>query len=169
MKSGSRARVADNILVVLSTMSTALFTRCSNLSSYLQTLPQSSLATLYTHPATCLAVFRELPSLARQIVMRLLFVKQEVPTAVVTSWVTSAHKEEETAAARALTDLGVWSETATKSGMAAWRMNEAFRENLQRALNGGGDPWTMSSDLDRDKVGGLLGCSYQGMVKTRYL
>jgi transcription initiation factor TFIIH subunit 4 len=95
--------------------------------------------------------FRELPSLSQQIVMRLLFVEQEVPKAVVTSWVTSGHKDAEEAATRALTDLGVWAECMAHGGMMAWKLNGTFRENLRRALTGGGDPWTMSATLEPDK------------------
>ena len=62
---------------------------CKNLHDYLQTLQSDQLDNLYNHPATCLAVFRELPPLAKQIVMRLLFVQQAVPQAVVSSWVTA--------------------------------------------------------------------------------
>ena len=52
---------------------------CKNLHDYLKTLPADSLDQLYNTPATCLAVFRELPALAKQFVMRLLHVQQAVP------------------------------------------------------------------------------------------
>ena len=38
--------------------STATLLNCSTLISYLKTLSQETLAELYGHPATCLAVFR---------------------------------------------------------------------------------------------------------------
>ena len=49
---------------------------CSTLISYLKTLQGETLSDLYNHPATCLAVFRELPELAKQFVMRLFYVEQ---------------------------------------------------------------------------------------------
>ena len=89
--------------------------------------------------------------MSQQIISRLLFVEQEVPKAVITSWVTSSHKGEEAKASKALSDLGVWTESSTQGGMVTWKVNDTFRENLQRALLGGGDPWTMSETLEPDK------------------
>jgi transcription initiation factor TFIIH subunit 4 len=87
---------------------------CKNLHDYLKTLTPEVLDRLYNHPATCLAVFRyvlciilqyetncvsllfhankfrELPDIARHYVLRLLFVEQSVPQAVVSSWVSQA-------------------------------------------------------------------------------
>ncbi len=123
--------------------SVPLLRTCSNLASYLRTLEQDRVAELFRHPATCLALFRELPPLAQQFVMRLLFVEQSVPQAVATSWVTSRHRGMERAAAAALSELGIWSEEASQGGMPAWRMDSAFRGNLKKALLGGGEPWLM--------------------------
>ena len=64
---------------------------CSTLISYLKTLEEETLSDLYNHPATCLAVFRELPELSKQFVMRLFYVEQAVPQAVVLSWVNQAN------------------------------------------------------------------------------
>ena len=89
--------------------------------------------------------------MSQQIISRLLFVEQEVPKAVITSWVTSSHKGEEATASKALSDLGVWTDSSTQGGMVTWKVNDTFRENLQRALLGGGDPWTMSETLEPDK------------------
>ena len=63
---------------------------CSTLISYLKTLQGETLSELYNHPATCLAVFREMPELAKQFVMRLFYVEQAVPQAVILSWVNKA-------------------------------------------------------------------------------
>ncbi|XP_050190563.1 general transcription factor IIH subunit 4-like [Myiozetetes cayanensis] len=46
---------------------------------------------LYGHPATCLAVFRELPGLAQAGVMRMLFLEQPLPQAAVALWVKKEH------------------------------------------------------------------------------
>ena len=46
-------------------------------------------AKLYSHSAACLAVFRELSHLAQNFILRLLFVDQAVPQAVISSWVKS--------------------------------------------------------------------------------
>ena len=111
---------------------------CSTLISYLKTLDAETLSDLYNHPATCLAVFRELPDLAKQFVMRLFYVEQAVPQAVVLSWVNQANfgdkaKESSTA----LTDLGIWKEAAMPGGLPAWILDTTFRTNLKTVMVGG--------------------------------
>jgi transcription initiation factor TFIIH subunit 4 len=59
---------------------------CRNLQDYLKTRQPQVLERLYSYPAICLAVYRELPEIARQFVIRILFVEQPVPQAVVSSW-----------------------------------------------------------------------------------
>lgn len=51
-------------------------TEASSLTSFLKTLPSQELVGLYKNQWTCQAVFRSLPSVARQYVLRLLFVDQ---------------------------------------------------------------------------------------------
>nr|CAG4640791.1 EOG090X04KD [Eulimnadia texana] len=65
--------------------------KCKDLHGYLQSLSPNVLDRLYNRPATCLAVFRELPELAKHYVMRMLFLEQAVPQAVVGSWVSPPH------------------------------------------------------------------------------
>lgn len=78
---------------------------------------------------------RELPSLAQMTVNRLLYVDQEIPKAVVQSWVVGREKEKE--ATEALSGLGVWQECSSQGGVAAWRVNDMFKKNLKIALLGG--------------------------------
>lgn len=61
--------------------------QCRNLQEFLGGLSPGVLDRLYGHPATCLAVFRELPSLAKNWVMRMLFLEQPLPQAAVALWV----------------------------------------------------------------------------------
>uniref|UniRef100_A0A3Q0RPD9 General transcription factor IIH subunit 4 n=1 Tax=Amphilophus citrinellus TaxID=61819 RepID=A0A3Q0RPD9_AMPCI len=60
--------------------------QCKNLHEYLRELNPEILDRLYNHPATCLAVYRELPSLAKNYVMRMLFLDQPLPQAAVALW-----------------------------------------------------------------------------------
>ncbi len=69
--------------------------------------------------------------------MRLLFVEQAVPKAVVTSWVRSQHRELEREATQELADLAVWTEETSQGGMPAWKMDQEFKKNLRNALLGG--------------------------------
>lgn len=60
---------------------------CKDFQEYLRTRQTpETLEKLYNYPPICLAVFRELPEIARQFIIRILFVDQPVPQAVVSSW-----------------------------------------------------------------------------------
>ena len=61
--------------------------KCDNLVEYMTRLGKPIIDKLYNSSATCLAVFRELPELAKHYVMRLLFVEQPIPQQVIASWV----------------------------------------------------------------------------------
>lgn len=124
---------------------------CSTLISYLKTLDSETLSDLYHYPATCLAVFRELPDLAKQFVMRLFYVEQAVPQAVVLSWVNQAsYGDKAKEASSALTSLGIWKEAAMPGGLPAWILDKTFRTNLKVVLIGGGEPWTMAPLIEQD-------------------
>ena len=86
---------------------------------------------------TCLYL-RELPPLAKQFVMRLLYVEQAVPKAVVSSWVNSHTVGSSLSQANtALSDLGVWQEASMPGGLPAWILKNTFRQNLKIVLTGG--------------------------------
>ena len=81
---------------------------------------------------------RELPPLAKQFVMRLLYVEQAVPKAVVSSWVNSHTVGSSLSQANtALSDLGVWQEASMPGGLPAWILKSTFRQNLKIVLTGG--------------------------------
>ena len=100
---------------------------CKNLHDYLKTLPNEVLDQLYNTPATCLAVFRELPALAKQFVMRLLHVHQAVPKTVVSSWVVHAFAKESARSQEVLTSLRLWYGATLPGGLEAWLLNGTFR------------------------------------------
>ncbi|CAG2237501.1 general transcription factor IIH subunit 4-like [Mytilus galloprovincialis] len=119
---------------------------CKNLHGYLKTLPWHVLDKLYSHPATCLAVFRQLPDLSKHYVMRMLFIEQHVSQSVVNLWVNSKYQDEQKQAVTALTDLRVWHEETMTGGLQGWKMNQTFRKNMKIALLGGGNPWTSGGE-----------------------
>ncbi|XP_059481929.1 general transcription factor IIH subunit 4 [Neocloeon triangulifer] len=123
---------------------------CKNLHDYLKTLPPDILDRLYNHPATCLAVFRELPDTAKHYVLRLLFVEQSVPQAVVASWVSQAYSKEHLEVVGVLTELRVWQETSLTGGLTGWILNSTFKKNMKIALLGGGKPWSLSAQMETD-------------------
>ncbi|XP_060805639.1 general transcription factor IIH subunit 4 [Amyelois transitella] len=124
--------------------------QCKDLHEYLKSRSPQFLETLYNYPTICLAVYRELPELARHFVIRLLFVEQPVPQAVVTSWVSQTYAKEQSKASEALSELLVWQEAPIPGGMPGWMLAQSFKKNLKVALLGGGRPWSLSSSLEPD-------------------
>ncbi|XP_022089070.1 general transcription factor IIH subunit 4-like isoform X2 [Acanthaster planci] len=124
---------------------------CSDLHGYLQTLPSSVLDRLYNHPATCLAVFRELPTLAKHYVTRVLFVDQPVLKTSVESWVQKSHLMKHKKAVQVLSDLRVWHDQTLPGGLPGWQLNPIFRTNLRITLLGGGKPWSGTGKTAPDK------------------
>lgn len=123
---------------------------CKDLHGYLRTLPAVVLDKLYNHPATCLAVFRELPLLARHYVMRVLFIDQPVAHAGVAAWVKASNQDLHREAVGTLSSLRVWQDTPLPGGLPGCHLNKIFRENIRVALVGGGKPWSTPSDTAGD-------------------
>ena len=73
-----------------------------DLLTFLRRLPPAVLDSLYGHPATCIAVFRDLPELSRHYVLRMLFVDQAVAQAVVCSWVSFSNQSDHNEAVKPL-------------------------------------------------------------------
>lgn len=124
--------------------------QCKNLHDYLKSQTPEVLDRLYHNPPICLAVFRELPTIARHYVMRLLFLERPVPQMVITSWCSKLHTEEHQKVAQVLNELNVWNEVSMSGGLPGWTLNKTFQTNLKIVLLGGGKPWTMSNQLETD-------------------
>jgi len=107
-----------------------------DLTSYIISLPKIIIEKIFDHPTTCLAIFRELPELAKTFVMRLLLINQEVPQATVSSWVNSLHGSKCQEATSVLTNLGIWHEVRAQGGMPAWGLKPSFKANLYSAVFG---------------------------------
>ncbi|KAK9507244.1 hypothetical protein O3M35_007148 [Rhynocoris fuscipes] len=123
---------------------------CSNLYEYLKTLRSSTLDKLYTYPVICLAVYRDLPSIAKHFVIRILYVEQPVPQAVIASWVAQGYSKEHSDVTKVLTDLHVWHEESIPGGLAAWVLNPVFKKNFKIAMLGGGKTWGTRANLEVD-------------------
>ncbi|CAG9857801.1 unnamed protein product [Phyllotreta striolata] len=123
---------------------------CKNLYDYLKSRPSNLLEKLYNHPTICLAVYRELPDLAKQYVIRMVFVEQPVPQAVVASWGSQIYSKEHNNASKVLSDLMLWQEAAIPGGLLGWIISPTFKKNIKIALLGGGKTWSMSSALEAD-------------------
>ncbi|CAI5990958.1 unnamed protein product, partial [Closterium sp. NIES-64] len=114
-------------------------------ADYLASLPAAQLDRLYSSLYTCQAVLRSLPPLAKQYVLRLLFLTDPVPAALVADWPKpEAHSKHKAALDRLqqLRLLLACSETgslaaAASSAPAAFRLNPTFQQQLQQALTSG--------------------------------
>ncbi|XP_076039109.1 general transcription factor IIH subunit 4 marionette isoform X2 [Oratosquilla oratoria] len=131
---------------------------CKSLQDYMKTLPKSTLEQLYKHPATCLAVFRELPELSKQFILRLLFVTQPVSQVLVALWIPQIESGiqrsdvalEHKTACQALADMSIWEEVTDHRQNPAYQLSRVFASNLKVAMFGGGSPWTMTKNFEPD-------------------
>ncbi|XP_060045406.1 general transcription factor IIH subunit 4 isoform X2 [Erinaceus europaeus] len=126
--------------------------QCRNLQEFLGGLSPGVLDRLYGHPATCLAVFRELPSLAKNWVMRMLFLEQPLPQAAVALWVKKEFTKAQEESTGLLSGLHIWHTQLLPGGLQGLILNPIFRQNLRIALLGGGKAWSDdTSQLGPDK------------------
>lgn len=115
--------------------------RCKNLHEYLRELSPDILDRLYNHPATCLAVYRELPSLAKNYAIRMLFLDQPLPQAAVALWVKKDSQRDHDGCVSVLAGLRLWHSQQLQGGLQGYILNPVFKDNLRMALLGGGAVW----------------------------
>uniref|UniRef100_A0A3Q3WER9 General transcription factor IIH subunit 4 n=1 Tax=Mola mola TaxID=94237 RepID=A0A3Q3WER9_MOLML len=115
--------------------------QCKNLHQYLRELSPEILDRLYNHPATCLAVYRELPSLAKSFVMRMLFLDQPLPQAAVALWVNKDCQRDHDECVSVLAGLRLWHSQQLQGGLLGYILNPIFKDNLRITLLGGGRAW----------------------------
>uniref|UniRef100_A0A8C9YI02 General transcription factor IIH subunit 4 n=1 Tax=Sander lucioperca TaxID=283035 RepID=A0A8C9YI02_SANLU len=115
--------------------------QCKNLHEYLRELSPEILDRLYNHPATCLAVYRDLPSLAKNYVMRMLFLDQPLPQAALALWVKIDSQKDHDECVSVLTGLRLWHSQQLQGGLQGYILNPVFKDNLRIALLGGGKAW----------------------------
>ncbi|XP_015790063.1 general transcription factor IIH subunit 4 [Tetranychus urticae] len=138
----------------LSLTNTKTSIRASNLGDYVKNLNPPTIDKLYSKSSSCcLAIFGQLPPLAKQYVIRLLFVDQGIPKDVISSWVSQSSMQEHLESVKLLSDLRIWSESPIHGGLPGFKLNNTFKNNLQVALLGGGDPWVIKPCDDKDKHG----------------
>ncbi|KAI7871178.1 RNA polymerase II transcription factor B subunit 2 [Spinellus fusiger] len=105
----------------------------TNIYEYLETLPTFTFLRLFQKPATCLAIFRLLPSIGRQIVMSLLYVETSTLAQDINSWVNKEGQRKLSEAMLKLTRLRILEQ---KESFLV--MNDTFRQEFRNALTGGG-------------------------------
>ncbi|KAL2915412.1 RNA polymerase II transcription factor B 52 kDa subunit [Polyrhizophydium stewartii] len=108
-----------------------------NVGKYLESLPRATLDQLYTQPATCLAVLRMLPSLAKHTVLRLLYTSSAVRESVIESWAQPEHSGIFLDILGGLSKLHIVS-LGSDGGKRTVSINVVFQTNLHNALVGSG-------------------------------
>jgi transcription initiation factor TFIIH subunit 4 len=103
-----------------------------SINAFLDRQPQTTLSRLYQRPANCLAVFRLLPTLARQQIMALLFLDAPLPVKEASVWIRSEGRKPYEAAMARLDTLGIVRVKNEKLFISS-----VFCENMRRALTGG--------------------------------
>ncbi|KAI9136665.1 transcription factor Tfb2-domain-containing protein, partial [Paraphysoderma sedebokerense] len=101
---------------------------------YLEQLPQQTFTRLFNQPSTCLAVYRLLPSLAKQIIMRLLYIQHPISESDLSSWCYKEHLLKQKESLLKLKKLYI---LFAKNGF--WHLNETFRVGFRNALTGSGN------------------------------
>lgn len=109
----------------------------TSIFQYLKNLGVLVFDELYTHPPSCLVVFRELPELAKLFVMRLLFIEQTIPKAIVSGWVDKNSRNLHGSACKALTDLNIFHSVNGNTARGSWMLNKKFQESIKVSLFGG--------------------------------
>uniref|UniRef100_A0A1A8NPD1 General transcription factor IIH subunit 4 n=2 Tax=Nothobranchius pienaari TaxID=704102 RepID=A0A1A8NPD1_9TELE len=115
--------------------------QCKNLHEYMKELSPDVLDRLFNHPATCLAVYRELPKLAQNYVIRMLFLDQPLPQAAVALWMKKEGQRNHDECVSVLTGLRLWHSQQLQGGLQGYTLNPVFKDNLRTALLGGGTAW----------------------------
>ncbi|VDK85277.1 unnamed protein product [Dibothriocephalus latus] len=89
--------------------------------------------------------FRELSELAKHLVLRLLFLEQTIPKAIVSGWVAKGSQEVFQQACKDLSDLRIWHSIDSNTSRGSWRLNKKFQDSMRVSLFGGGQ--RLLSDL----------------------
>ncbi|KAG2179549.1 hypothetical protein INT44_006396 [Umbelopsis vinacea] len=123
----------------------------TNIYDYLETLPIFTFQRLFQKPATCLAIFRLLPAIGRQIVMSILYVENPIPLKDIQSWVYKDGHKKLQEALHKLSKLHILEETPEKGLI----VNSTFRLEFKNALSGGGEHQSFGlpcATVDKHKV-----------------
>lgn len=104
----------------------------NSINDYLEGLPEAVLTRLYQSPATCLAVFRLLPALARTLIMGMIFNPDPITVADVDALVKPSSQRIKLETQKKLRLLHILNET-----QAHIIINPTFKKNLRAALVGG--------------------------------
>ncbi|SCW03424.1 LAFE_0G10110g1_1 [Lachancea fermentati] len=115
-------------------MSATLFKATVN--EYLEDLPPQVQSRLYASPATCLAIYRLLPKLAKFFIMSMVFNESDISLRDLDRWVKSEGKFQFNEAIKSMKSLHLLIEGKTGQPFMI-NLNPIFRSSFRNALTGG--------------------------------
>ncbi|KAK9466847.1 transcription factor Tfb2-domain-containing protein [Lipomyces arxii] len=104
----------------------------TSINDYLEGLPETVLTRLYNSPATCLAIFRLLPSMAQLFIMTMLFNETPVATTDLNAWVRDENRSKQYNALEKLRGMHL-----IRDSSGTITLSKMFRAGLKNALTGG--------------------------------
>lgn len=108
----------------------------SSVNQYLEELPQVIQSRLYESPATCLAIYRLLPQLAKFFIMSMVFNESEISLRDLDRWVKSGGKTQFQEAIKSMKSLHLLIPVRGNGPMMI-NLNKTFKESFKNALTGG--------------------------------
>lgn len=108
----------------------------SSVNQYLEELPQQIQSRLYESPATCLAIYRLLPQLAKFFIMSMVFNENEISLRDLDRWVKASGKVQFQDAIKSMKSLHLLIPVKGNGPMMI-TLNHTFRESFKNALTGG--------------------------------
>eukprot|EP00195_Chlamydomonas_chlamydogama_P010376 CAMPEP_0202894508 /NCGR_PEP_ID=MMETSP1392-20130828/3906_1 /ASSEMBLY_ACC=CAM_ASM_000868 /TAXON_ID=225041 /ORGANISM="Chlamydomonas chlamydogama, Strain SAG 11-48b" /LENGTH=534 /DNA_ID=CAMNT_0049579235 /DNA_START=140 /DNA_END=1743 /DNA_ORIENTATION=- len=111
-----------------------------NIVDYIETLPTAKRDKLYESPWTCQAVLRSLPPLAKQYILRLLWVERPVLKEDMDAWVRDVKSfgSQHRAALDSLEQLGIIQQYLMEANRVGYCLHQAYRAQLRWSLSGPG-------------------------------
>ncbi|KAJ1810384.1 RNA polymerase II transcription factor B 52 kDa subunit, partial [Coemansia sp. RSA 2598] len=106
----------------------------STIAEYLEALPPQFCRRVFSNPAACLAIFRLLSTVGKQLIMSMLYLEAPIRLHDVHQWAKHSHLRTLKSKVHQLRKLHILAE---EKGMVS--LNPIFREQLRNALTGGGD------------------------------
>ncbi|AMD19616.1 HCL535Wp [Eremothecium sinecaudum] len=108
----------------------------NTVTEYLEGLPQQVQSRLYRSPATCLAIYRLLPPMAKFFIMSMIFQDEEVSLRDLDRWVKPDAKFQLHDAIKSMKLLHIMMEGQSEQPLMT-RLNPIFKESFKNALTGG--------------------------------
>ncbi|KAJ1020638.1 hypothetical protein NDA16_004031 [Ustilago loliicola] len=133
----STSKGNSNAALSISEHSRATGIGAETIDDFLDRQPRSVLIRLYEKPASCLAIFRLLPMMARQLIMHMLFLDVPLAADDFIAWIKKEARKDFDAAVDKLSRLSVVQLKST-GGKQILLLNAVFTDGMRRALTGGG-------------------------------